>query len=204
MPAALQDLRDRRGGHIALPLCVAPHTGQQAHAEYGGSQCPYSGSCQRVIQKAGKTVRLREHQHGAHQPQTEKQPDSRVENFPLFIFQALRVGLTGHPGDGQRQTRRGEGQKKIVNAVGGIKIRFARAAQNIVQRQLVNGADDLHHHHRRRQNGGTAQKGLLFCRSCHANTSAFQIDSQITYAARTAPLSLLGMFVRGGTYPKPL
>ena len=42
-----QHLTDGGGGHVALSLGVAPHTGQQAHAEHGRSQRLHGGGGQR-------------------------------------------------------------------------------------------------------------------------------------------------------------
>ena len=52
--------------------------------------------------------------------------------------------------------------KKVVNFVGGVPVGHAHIAQNVVQRQLVSGANQLDDHHRRRQDGSAAQKALLF------------------------------------------
>ena len=152
----LQHLADGGGGHVALTLGVATHTGQQAHAEHRRGQRLYSSGGQRVVQESGQRVRAEEHQHGAHQTQTEEQPDGGGEDPPLLIFQSFGVGLAGHPGDGQGQTCRGKGQQKVVDLVGGVKISLSRAAQNIAKRDLIGCADELDDDHSRRQNGGAA------------------------------------------------
>ena len=152
----LQHLTDGGGGHVALTLRVAPHTGQQAHAEHRWGQRLYGSGGQRVVQEPGQRVRTEEHQHGADQTQTEEQPDGGGEDPPLLVFQPPGVGLTGHPGDGQGQARRGKGQQKVVDLVGGVKISLSRAAQNIAERDLVGRADELDDDHSRRQNGGAA------------------------------------------------
>ena len=153
---SLQHLADGGGGHVPLALGIAPHTGQQTHAEHGGSQGLDGGGRQGVVQEPGQRVRTEEHQHGADQTQTEEQPDGGGEDPPLLVFQPPGVGLTGHPGDGQGQARRGKGQQKVVDLVGGVKISLSRAAQNIAERDLVGRTDELDDDHSRRQNGGAA------------------------------------------------
>ena len=152
----LQHLTDGGGSHVPLPLGIAPHTGQQTHAEHRWGQRLYGGGGQRVVQEPGQRVRTEEHQHGADQTQTEEQPDGGGEDPPLLVFQPPGVGLTGHPGDGQGQARRGKGQQKVVDLVGGVKISLSRAAQNVAERDLVGRADELDDDHSRRQNGGAA------------------------------------------------
>ena len=164
---SFQHLADGGGGHVPLALGIAPHTGQQAHAEHRRGQGLDGGGRQGVVQEPGQGVRPKEHQHGAHQAQAEEQPDGGGEDLPLLVFQPLGVGLAGHPGDGQGEARRGEGQQEVVDLVGRVEIGLPGAAQNVAQGDLVGSADELDDDHGGRQDGGAAQKGLLFRRSCH-------------------------------------
>ncbi|MPM62125.1 hypothetical protein SDC9_108991 [bioreactor metagenome] len=81
--------------------------------------------------------------------------------------------LTGELGDGQRQSRRGDGQKDIINVVGNVEIGFALGAEDVVYRQTVDRSDELHHRNRPGQRGRAAQKGLLFRVIRHEVTSIF-------------------------------
>ena len=167
----LQHLADGGGGHVPLTLGIAPHTGQQTHAEHRRGQGADGLGGHGVFLKGRQLLRAEEHQQGPRQPQDEEQPDGRAEDLPLLILLALGVGLTGELGDGQGQTGRCEDIQKIVDEVGGVEVGLAHLAQDVVQRQLVDRADELHHHHGGGQNGRAAHKGLLFGWIGHENTS---------------------------------
>ena len=158
----LQHLTDGGGLHVALALGVAPHTGQQAHTEHRRGQRPDSLGGHGVFLKGRQLLRAEEHQQGTRQAQNEEQPHGGAEDLPLLILPALGMCLAGELGDGQRQARRGEDHQEVVDQIGSVKVGLAHAAQNVVQRELVDRANELDDDHRRRQNGGAAQKGLLF------------------------------------------
>ena len=169
----LQYLGNRRRRHVALALGVAPHAGQQAHAEHRRSQRPDGLGRQAVLQKPCQALCLEEHKQGAHRAQDEKQHDGGAENLPLLVLPSLGMGLAGQLGDGQRQARRGEGQQEIVNLIGSVEIRLAGAAQDVVQGDFVEEPDKFHHNDSCGQDGGAAQEGLLFLIRHEAITSNY-------------------------------
>ena len=173
----LQHLGDSGGRHIPLPLGVAPHTGQQAHAEHRRGQGPDSLRRHGIFLEGCQLGGAEGHQRGSQHPQQEKHPDRGPENPPLLILPPLGVGLTGELGDGNGQARRGEGQQEVVDLVGGVEVRLAYAAQDVVEGQLVDGADQLDDQCRRRQDSGAAQKGLLFLIRHEAFTSDYRENS---------------------------
>ena len=158
----LDDLGDSGGHHVPLALGVTPDAGQQAHAEHRRGEGPDGPVPQGLIHQTCQPVGLEEHQQGAGQAQHEKQPDGRAEDLPLFVLPTLGLGLAGHPGDGQRQARGGEGQQNVIDAVAHIEIRLALTADNVAEWNLVDGTQDLYNGDSGGQNGGAAQKGLLF------------------------------------------
>ena len=156
-----QHLRNGRGGHVALTLGIAAHTGQQADAEHSGSQCLHRRCSQTVLQEGRQKACPEEHEQRTHQTQTKEQPDGGAEDLPLLVLFSLCMGLTGHLGDGQRKTCRGNGQQNVIDVICRVEIGFSLSAQNVVQGQLIECTDDLDYGNRCRQNGGTSQKGLF-------------------------------------------
>ena len=152
----LQHLADGGGRHVALALGIAPHTGQQAHAEYRRGQRLNGQAGHVVVHEARQLGRAEEHQQGPCQAQTEKQPDGGVEDLALFVVPALGVGLAGHFGDGQGQAGGRDGQQHVINVVGRLEIRFSLRTQDVVQRELIKGSDDFDKDHGESQNGGAA------------------------------------------------
>ena len=155
-------MRHGRGRHVTLALSIAPHTGQQTHAEHGRGQRPDGPIAQGLVHKVRQLGCAEVHQQSAHQAHGKEQPDGGAENLPLFIFPSLGVGLTGQLGNGQRQTGGGDGQQHVINIVGDIEISLPFAADNVAEGNFIDGADDLYDGHRRRQDGGAAQERLLF------------------------------------------
>ena len=158
----LQYLGNRRRRHVALALGVAPHAGQQAHAEHRRSQRPDGLGRQAVLQKPRQALCLEEHKQGAHRAQDEKQHDGGAEDLPLLVFPPLGVGLAGQLGDGQGEACGGDRQQHIVDLIGGVEVGLAFGPQDVVEGDFVEEADQLHRGHRRRQNGRSGQEGLLF------------------------------------------
>lgn len=168
-----QHLRHGGGRHVALSLGIAPHTGQQTHAEHRRSQDLDGRGGLGLVHQLRQLGRAEKHQQRQDHAQAQKQPDGGAEQLALFVPPAQSVGLTGELGDGQRQARRGDGQKDIVNVVGNVEISLALGAEDVVHRQTVDRADELHHRHRPGQRGRAAQKGLLFRVTRHEVTSIF-------------------------------
>ena len=158
----LQDLRHGGGRHVPLALGIAPHAGQQTHAEHRGRQGLNGPVAQGLIHKVRQLGSAEVHEQCTYQTQRKEQPDGGAENLPLLIFPPLGVSLTGELGDGQRQTGGGDGQQHVIDIVGNVEIRLPLAADDVAEGNLIDSTDDLHDGDSRRQNGGTAQKGLLF------------------------------------------
>ena len=96
-----------------------------------------------------------------------------AEDLSFFILPPQGVGLAGELGDGQRQSRGGDGQKQVVDVVGDREMGLALVADDVPQRDLVNGADDLHNGHSGSQNRRAAQERLLFLFGHEENTSNY-------------------------------
>ena len=158
----LQHLGDGGGLHVPLALGIAPHAGQQTHAEYGGSQGLDGPVGQRVVHKACQLRRAEEHEQRQHQAQGEEQPDGGAEQLPLLILPAQGVGLAGQLGDGQGQAGGGDGQQQVIDVVRHREVGLALVADDVAQGDLIHRADELHDDHGGGQNRGAAQERLLF------------------------------------------
>ena len=158
----LQHLGDRGGLHVPLALGIAPHTGQQAHAEHGGGQGLDGPVGQRVVHKARQLRRAEEHEQRQHQSQHEKQPDGGAEQLPLLVLPAQGVGLAGQLGDGQGQAGGGDRQQQVIDVVRHREVGLALVADDVAQGNFIHRADELDDDHGGGQNGGAAQEGLLF------------------------------------------
>ena len=79
-----------------------------------------------------------------------------------LIQPTLRAALCHELGNGKGQTRRGEGQKKTINIVGGGEMTHTLIAENVAEGDLVDGADDFHEDAGNRQNRCAAKEILLF------------------------------------------
>ena len=89
-----QHLTDGGGGHVALPLGVAPHTGQQAHAEHGRSQRLHGGGGQRVVQEAGPA-----RPPGRTSARSRPAPDRRTARWRCGRSSAFRFPAPGRGPD---------------------------------------------------------------------------------------------------------
>ena len=187
----LQHLGDRRGPHVPLALGVAPHAGKQTHAEDRRGQGPDGRRRHGVALEVRQTLGPEEHQAGAREPQGEEEPDGSAEDLPLLILPPPGVRLAGELGDGQGQSRRGDGQQHVVDLVGGLEIGLAHVSQDVVEGQLVESADDLHHRHRGRQDGRAPQEGLLLALLRHGsylNLKKISRQETVTSPSGAAPL----------------
>ena len=167
----LQHLGDRGGAHVPLALGVAPHTGEEAHAEDRRGQGPDGSRRHGVALEVREALGPEEHQAGADEPQREEEPDGGAEDLALLILPAPGVGLAGELGDGQGQARGGDGEKDVVDLVGGLEVGLAHVPQDVVEGQLIERADDLHHRHGSGQDGRAPQEGLLLALFRHGITS---------------------------------
>ena len=99
---------------------------------------------------------------------------------------AQGVGLGDGFGEGHRQARRGHHQQQIVDHIGVVEVAEALVPQDIAQRDLVDGSDELDDGDARRQNGGAAEEGaFLFSITQWAHS----LSHGLWGAARTQPNS---------------
>ncbi len=77
------------GVHVALTLRVAPHTGQQAHAEHRWGHAPDGGAARELFRKRASASALENISTEHTKPRPKKQPDGGGEDPPLLVFQPL-------------------------------------------------------------------------------------------------------------------
>ena len=150
------DLGDGGGEHIALALEEAPKGRHNADEQHTGAQETDGGPGVGLVLEPGQLAAEQGHEEAPHNAQgQEDAPGGGVNSADLIVvFQ--RIGLGDHPAHGHGKTGGGDHQQHIVDFVGGIKVAEALFADDGVQRNLVDGADDF-------DNGGChgQQRGAL-------------------------------------------
>ena len=83
-------------------------------------------------------------------------------NPPHLIIVLQRAGLGDHPAHGHRQACGGDHQQHIVDVVGRIEVAEALGADDGIQGDLIQGADDLDDGGGQGEQSGAVEKILLF------------------------------------------
>ena len=137
------------------------------------------------------------HSHRTHQAKAPKDPQGRLEDALNLLGLPQRLCLRDHPGHGYGQAGGGNHQQHRVDVIGRSKVTEALVANQMFERDLVAGAQDLDDGHRQRQHGGAAQEGLLLVRfSFQQSVHSFLIHDreakpilQITAPGALSPIS---------------
>ena len=156
-------LRHLSGGgrhHIAQPLGIAPQRRRQAYQQHRRSQRPQGRGRVRIVERGGQGLRQQAHNGRAHQPQRRQQGKAQVQAAAHGAIAPLGGGPGHHAAQGHRQPRCGQHQQQTVNVVRGVEMRHALPVQQVPQRDLVQGAQQLCHRHSPGQNGRAAHEVL--------------------------------------------
>ena len=141
----LQHLVHGGGEHVAVALTVAAVGGDHAHQQYGRGHGPDAGAGVGVFQiHGGEPVREKEH-HGREDKTQDREARQRdAEGLLLLFGPAVGVGLRYKAGQRHGQTRGGEGEEDVVDAVGTHEHGVALVPEDVAQGDLVEEAEDLH------------------------------------------------------------
>ena len=156
-------LRHLSGGgrhHIAQPLGIAPQRRRQAYQQHRRPQRPQGRGRVRIVERGGQGLRQQAHNGGTHQPQRRQQGQAQVQAAAHGAIAPLGGGTGHHAAQGHRQSRRGQHQQQTVNVVRGVEMRHALPVQQVPQRDLVQGTQQLCHRHSPGQNGRAAHEVL--------------------------------------------
>ena len=154
----LDDLGHGGGGHEGMPLEVAAESGQGTHEEHGGSQSHDAVGAVAVVHQGGQLVGKQHHDEHGDDAQGAEGHEGHPEGFGDLIAPAQRVGLGHHLGQSHGETAGGHDDQQGVDIVGGVEVREGRFADDVAQRDLEQGADELDQNDACGQNGGSAEK----------------------------------------------
>ena len=155
----LNDLGHRRGHHVAVPLGVAPEGGEDADEEAGGRDGLDGVDRHAVPLEVGQGLGQEEHDGKADRAQDYKGDQGHVEGAVDLIPPPQGVGLGDALGEGHGKARRGDHQQQVVDDIGVVEVAEALVVQNVPQRDLVEGADELDDGDAHGQDGGAAEEG---------------------------------------------
>ena len=146
--------------HIAQPLGFAPQRRRQAYQQHRRPQRPQGRGRVRIVECGGQGLRQQTHNGGAHQPQRRQQGQAQVQAAAHGAIAPLGGGTGHHAAQGHRQSRCRQHQQQTVNVVRGVEMRHALPVQQVPQRDLVQGTQQLCHRHSPGQNGRAAHEVL--------------------------------------------
>ena len=112
------------------------------------------------MERGGQGLRQQAHNGGAHQPQRRQQGQAQVQAAAHGAIAPLGGGTGHHAAQGHRQSRCRQHQQQTVNVVRGVEMRHALPVQQVPQRDLVQGTQQLCHRHSPGQNGRAAHEVL--------------------------------------------
>ena len=149
-------------GHHVLPaLGKAPVGAHDGHADHRHAQGLDGPVGHGVVHELRQLLRKEEHGQRAHRPHRQEQGHGGVEAAAHLVAPPGGIGLADELAEGQGESRRGQRQQKGVDVVGAHEVGDALVAQDVVQRDLVQGAADLDEHGGDGQHRYAAHKGLF-------------------------------------------
>ena len=163
----LDDLGDGGGGHVPVPLGIAPEGGQAAHADHRRSQGPDAGGGHAVVHQAGQLFRAEEHHQEGQDPQDQEQGQGQPEGAAHLVPAAQSVSLAHQLGHRHGQARGGDGEQDGVDVIGVVEVGGALLPDDVQERDLVEHADELDHQNAYGQDCGSAEKGVGLGRTGH-------------------------------------
>ena len=154
----LNDLGNGGGGHERMTLEVAAQGRQGTDEEHGGSQSQNTVITVAVVHQIGELPGENQHnEHGNHAQGTEgNQCDA--EDLVDLVAPAQSIGLRHHLGQSYRQAAGGDDDEQGVDIVSGVEVREGGLADDVAQRDLKQGADQLDDDNAYGENGGTAKE----------------------------------------------
>ena len=164
---SLQNLTDGGGSHVPQPLREAPVGGHQAHEKCAGAQTEDGSVGIGLILEDCQRLCKGHHEEAADQAKDNEDGTGGGIDLAGLVVLAQRAGLADHAAQSHRQTGGADQQQHGVDLISGAEVAEALIADNQLQRDLVQRADDLDNGGGQCQQGGTVEKGLLFRGICH-------------------------------------
>ena len=158
----LDDLGDGGGGHVAVPLGIAPEGRQAAHAHHRRGEDPDAVRGHGVPHQVGEMGRAEVHDEEGDEPQDQEGAQGHMEHLVDLIPASHGVGLGHHLGQRHRKPGGGDGQQHRVDVIGIGEVGIPGIPDDAHQGDLVEHADDLHNGDPRRQDGGAAEEGAFW------------------------------------------
>ena len=155
--------------HVAVALAVAPVGRDQAHQENGRGHGTHAERRVGLTQiEMREPLVAEEHDHPEEQADDGKGQKGGTEGLFLGGRFALGVRHGDHAGKGHGEAGGRQGKEDVVDVVGRKKNPVAVVAEDVPQRDLVDGPENLHDDHADRQDGGPVHEILLFlCGTAH-------------------------------------
>ena len=157
----LDDLADGRRSHVPLPLEEAAAGGDVAHEEHGRAERKDGPHGIRVLHHVGQLLRDDQHQRRADDTDGQEGHEGDAVDLTHLFAVVQRAGLGDHAAHGDGQTRRGDHEQHGVDVIGRGEIAVVCLADEAVERDFEEHADDLDDHRRQRQHRRTGQEILL-------------------------------------------
>ena len=128
-----------------MTLDVAAEGAGETDQEHGGGEGEDAAADRRLGDEENCHLRgIDEHHGGQHQADACQRTEGDVEDPPHLARPVQGVGLGDHAAQGHGQTGGGDSEQNIINRVGGIEVSIPRVPQHVGERDLVNGAQNLH------------------------------------------------------------
>ena len=161
-PDLLNQLADRRGHHVPLPLQEAPERAHHAHKEQTGgnrhvARLGFLGALP-GRQPAGE----QQHQQHGQQAQHQQHPHGHGENAPGVARVFPGDVVRHHAGNRHRQSRGGNGEQQVIGGIHLVVHAHAIRPDQMGQRDAVQHAHHLADDARDAQDGYPAHQGFLF------------------------------------------
>ena len=180
------DLTDRRGRHVALPLEQAAARGGKADQNDRGTEGKNRvGRVGDAHDRARQQIRQEHHRARAEHADGQVGDQRGIIDALHLASVAERPRFGDHAAHCHGQTRRRNDEQHRVDVVSGGKIGKAVFPDEVLQRDLVEHSDDLDDDRREGQYRRTGQKVLLFDVTVFQNYPSFLSTNSfgMTYSA---------------------
>ena len=158
----LKNLADGRGGHVALTLEEAAIGGDKADEQHARSErCNCRPRVFVCRDHHGKGLAENQHAEASNHADGQKHVERRFIGSSNLRVVPKRLRLRDHAAHSHGKTRRRDHEQDVIDVVGGIEVAEAALLQDVLQRDLVDEAEQLHDDRRGGQDGDALQKALL-------------------------------------------
>ena len=163
----LQHLRNGGGQHVPLPLEEAPVGTHNADQQHAGAKAADGRPGVGLVLEGRQLAAEHRHQQTARNAQRQKNTPCGMVNPAHLIVVVKGAGLRDHPAHGHGQPGGGDHQQDVIDVVGRVEVAEALFADDGVEGNFVQSADDLDNGRCHCKQRGALKKILLFLHVRH-------------------------------------